>query len=229
MNGIHDVGGMHGFGAVLPEENEPVFHQPWEGRVYTMLRQFAGRFPAKVPGLARDIIEQIEPARYLSIPYYERFLEVLEKRALAEGIITEAELEARMKLIEDCGADPIPRSEDTEAAKSLIISLKTNQLHPPIGVGSALFAAGDKVVARNLNWSGHNRLPRYIRGKRGWIERVNGCHLIEDSHSDALGPNPQTVYTVGFEGAEVWGPECEANLKIYMELWEGYLEPATAD
>ncbi len=229
MNGMHDVGGMHGFGEVLPEENEPVFHEAWEGRTYVMLRGLNRKFPAKVPGLARDIIEQIEPARYLKINYFERFLEVLEKRALAEGIISEAELEDRMKLIEDGGGDPVPYSEDKEAAAAAVAALKTNQLQPVAAGAPALFAAGDAVKALNLNWPGHNRLPRYIRGKRGWIERVNGRHRIEDAHADALGPNPQTVYTVGFEGAEVWGPESEANLKVYMELWEGYLEPAPAN
>ena len=159
MNGIHDVGGMHGFGRVLLEENEPVFHEAWEGRTYVMLRRLNGKFPAKVPGLARDIIEQIEPARYLRISYYERFLEVLEKRALAEGIISQAELEDRMKLIED-GGDPMPRSEDKEAAAEAVAALKTNQLRPALSGAPALFAAGDEVKALNLNWPGHNRLPR---------------------------------------------------------------------
>ena len=86
--------------------------------------------------------------------------------------------------------------------------------------------AGDAVQAINVQRKGHNRLPRYIRGKKGWVERVNGLYAIEDGEEYARDRVPQTVYTVGFEGAEVWGPECEPNLKVYLELWEGYLSPA---
>lgn len=227
MNGVHDMGGMHGFGAVVREENEPVFHEAWEGRVYTMLRQLTVKFPPSEPGAGRDIIEHIEPARYLSMSYYERFLRVLEKRALAEGLITEAELEDRLKFIQETGSDPVPPRHDPHAVRRSLEVLKTHQLRPAPSGSPPRFAKGDHVAVRNLNWRGHNRLPRYIRGKRGVIERVNGWHRIEDAHADVLGPDPQTVYTVGFEGPEVWGPECEAKLRVYLELWEGYLEPVT--
>jgi len=228
MNGVHDIGGMHGFGAVVPEQDEPVFHEPWEGRVYVMQGQLNTKFPPQQPGANRDIVERIEPARYLAISYYERFLEVLEKRALAEGIISAEELENRMKLIEKEGGDPVAPRTDPEAARAALTRLKTRQLRPHDSSSPPRFALGDEVLVRNLNWQGHNRLPRYIRGKGGVIERVNGAHRIEDAHADALGPNPQVVYTVRFDGPEVWGPECEANLKVYVELWEGYLEPANA-
>jgi nitrile hydratase subunit beta len=228
MNGVHDMGGMHGFGPVMREENEPVFHDPWEGRVLGMLREFGARFPARAPGAARDIIENIEPARYLTTSYYERFLEVVVQRAIAEGVITPQELEARMQVYEKEPDKPVPANSDPEAVARARARFAT-QLYPEPEGAAPRFSEGDAVLVRNLNWQGHNRLPRYIRGKHGFIERVNGLYATEDAHADALGPNPQTVYTVRFEGREVWGPETEPNMQLYLELWEGYLEPSRID
>lgn len=225
MNGVHDMGGMHGFGTVLPEQNEPVFHEAWEGRVYTMLRQLNGKFPPKTPGAGRDIIEHIEPSRYLSMGYYERFLAVLEQRALSEGLVTAQEIDSRMRLIEKEGSDPVAATSDPKTTAGAIERLMTGQPHPAETGAPPRFAVGDPVRARNLNWAGHNRLPRYIRDKLGIVERINGLYHIEDARDTELGPSPQTVYTVRFGGLEVWGPEAEANLNVYLELWEGYLEP----
>ena len=36
MNGIHDLGGMHGLGPIPTEENEPYFHHEWERRVFPL-------------------------------------------------------------------------------------------------------------------------------------------------------------------------------------------------
>ena len=225
MNGVHDMGGMHGFGPVVREENEPVFHEAWEGRVYCMLRQFGAAFPVRTPGLSRDIIENIPPLRYLAMSYYERFLQVLEQRALHAGLITSAELETRTRQFQSDPATPVARRLDPERTRDMLAGLQ-RQLRPAPDAGPPRFIAGDRVRARNLNWPGHNRLPRYIRGKRGIIERVNGRYAIEDAHAERLGADPQHVYTVRFDGEEVWGPGCEANLRVYLELWEGYLEPA---
>lgn len=228
MNGIHDMGGMHGFGPVVREENEPVFHEEWEGRVMGILRELGAAIPARTPGEMRDIIEHIEPLRYLSMSYYERFLEVIVERALANGLITEEELEARVGRFREEPQKPVPRRSDSKAVERARLRMST-QLRPEPEGSEPRFAAGDTVVVRNLNWAGHNRLPRYIRGKLGRIERVNGLYPIEDAHADALGPNPQTVYTASFEGREVWGAECEPNIRVYLELWEGYLKPATEE
>ena len=225
MNGVHDMGGMHGFGPVQPEQDEPVFHEPWEGRVMGMLRAVGAKYPLRVPGGARDIIEHIEPARYLASSYYERFLEVVEQRSLQEGLVTRAELATRIETFRQEPKIQMPRRSDPAAVERLRAGMR-NQPHPAEPISEPRFAAGDPVRARNFNWPGHNRLPRYLRSKHGVIERLNGCYRIEDAHADVLGPDPQTVYTVCFQGHEVWGDECESNIKVYAELWEGYLEPS---
>src|SRR2546423_1217735 len=124
MNGIHDLGGMHGFGPVIREESEPVFHAAWEGRVYAMLRRLNHRFPPAKPGAGRDIIERMGPARYLTSSYYERFLELLEKRALAEGVITEDELDARTKSFSSNASVAVPCRLDPNEAQAEVESLR---------------------------------------------------------------------------------------------------------
>jgi nitrile hydratase len=224
MNGVHDMGGMHGFGPVRPEKDEPVFHEPWEGRVYAMLREIGARFAPPPIGGNRDIIENMGPVRYLTASYYERFLEVLEQRALREGVVSETELAARTEQFRLDPGTPLPRREDAAATARSLERLHHHQNRPAEHGVAQRFNAGDEVRVRNLNWAGHNRLPRYLRGKRGVIERVNGLYHIEDAHAGAWEPLPQTVYTVQFSGLEVWGAESEPNLKVYAELWEGYLE-----
>src|SRR5262245_24415930 len=117
MNGIHDMGGMHGFGRVEIEKDEPVFHAEWEGRVMGILRQVR-QLPGKQPSSARPLIESMEPVRYLMVSYYERFLHALEIQAVEKGLVTKEELDARIELFRQHPAAPVPRrSAPTEAAR----------------------------------------------------------------------------------------------------------------
>jgi nitrile hydratase subunit beta len=226
MNGIHDMGGMHGFGPVIREENEPVFHEPWEGRAYGLFSRLGAKLPPPYPGVGRTYIERIPPATYLQMRYYDRFLESALQRAIAAGLITPAEFEARLHHYEDNPAASVPRREDQEEVAEVRRRLRT-QLRPATEGRTPRFRQGDAVVAINISRLGHSRLPRYIRGKRGTVERVNGLYPIEDEKAFNDDATPQAVYTVGFDGLEVWGPECEPNLRVYLELWEGYLAPVS--
>ncbi len=224
MNGIHDMGGMHGFGPVVHEDDEPVFHEPWEGRAWGMVNRFRAKVPQRDLGVTRAYIESIPPETYLRISYYERFLDATIRRAIDVGVITAEELEAQMRRFEADPAAPVARRTDPEQVADTHRRLKT-QLRPAAEGRKHRFEQGDAVMAINVSRFGHNRLPRYIRGKQGIVERVNGLYPIEDEKAFNDDPTPQTVYTVGFDGVEVWGPECEPNLRVYLELWEGYLEP----
>ena len=90
----------------------------------------------------------------------------------------------------------------------------------------ARFAAGDPVITRNIHPTGHTRLPRYTRGKRGVIERVHGAHVFPDSNAHGLGEAPQWLYTVRFTGAELWGEDADPTLTTSIDAWDSYLEPA---
>ena len=94
MNGIHDMGGMHGFGPVPIETDEPVFHEPWEGRVYAMAIA-AGQKRLMAPGGLRPFIEELEPARYLRSSYYERWMGALEDALIRKGVTTREEIDRR--------------------------------------------------------------------------------------------------------------------------------------
>ena len=223
MNGVHDMGGMHGFGRVEIERDEPVFHAEWEGRVMGM-RRLVQQLPGmRLPG--RPVIESMEPLHYLTASYYERFLHTLETHAVEQGLITREELDTRTELFRQHPAAPVPRrSAPPEAARALA-SFSAQARPEPSGLPPQ-FTVGDLVAARNLNPVGHTRLPRYIRGKRGVIERVNGWYHLQDEETEGLGPNPQAVYTVRFPAREVWGPRADPHHTVYLEMWEGYLEPA---
>ena len=226
MNGVHDMGGMHGFGRVEIEKDEPVFHEAWEGRVMGMLlgtlRQVWQLPGARFPG--RPLIESMAPVRYLTASYYERFLHALEMHAVEQGLVTRDELDARTERFRWYPEGPVPRQSVPTVAARAIAAL-TVQARPEPSGPLPQFKVGDPVAARNLNPTGHTRLPRYICGKRSVIERINGWYRLQDEEIEGLGPNPQTVYTVQFPAREVWGPSADPHLTVYLEMWEGYLEP----
>jgi nitrile hydratase len=90
----------------------------------------------------------------------------------------------------------------------------------------AQFKAGDRVRTKIINPPTHTRLPRYARGRTGTIDCVRGFHVFPDTVAIGQGENPQWLYTVLFEGRELWGEDCDPTLKVSIEAWEPYLEPA---
>ncbi len=225
MNGVHDMGGMHGFGPIPIEPNEPVFHEPWEGRLYALgAAGSLGMFPNI--DASRHALEKLPPAEYLASSYYERWLRRAELRLIEMGIITQAELGARVAHFEAHPNEPSPRRADP-AIEALARRRfqRAGPLHRPDGAPPR-FAAGDAVRTRNINPPGHTRLPRYARGKRGIIHIVHGSHDFPDTNAHGLGPQPQGIYSVRFEATELWGPDAEGRGCVHLDLWDSYLEPA---
>ncbi len=223
VNGVHDMGGMHGFGRVEPEENEPVFHEPWESRVFGI--NASGRI--QVPG-GRFAIESIEPARYLAASYYERWLEALEKRVISGGLISRDELDASQQHFSENPDVEVPRRDDPE----MVAAIKQDRRQgrsPRRGVDvSPAFAVGDEVRVRNINPRGHTRLPRYARGKHGTIARLFDGQGFQDTLENGvrISDDPQAVYAVKFDAVELWGEAAEAGSSVYIDMWESYLEAA---
>ena len=226
MNGIHDMGGMHGFGPVQRGENEPVFHAPWEGRLFG-IRLATGPHELFPPqGGLRAALENMDPARYLASSYYERWLLVLEEALLGKGLVTVEELDARTGFFREHPEERPARHADPELAERLVRQLRTSQSpHQDVGVAPR-FGVGDAVRVRNINPPGHTRLPRYVRGKHGAIARVHGAHPFQDAVPPGTEIHrPQAVYNVGFDIRELWGDSAEANESLYIDMWESYLEP----
>jgi nitrile hydratase len=219
MNGLHDMGGMDGLGRIEPEANEPAFHAPWEGRVMAMMRAmgFAGAWNLDMFRAAR---ESQTAAFYLSSSYYKSWTRALETVALSRGLIAPDEIAAGRSLHP---AKPLPRA--TLRAESAPAALKRGS-YERAAASPARFRIGDRVRAKNMHPATHTRLPRYVRGRVGVVERSLGCQVFPDSSALGRGDDAQWLYTVVFDGRELWGAESDAALKVSIDAFEPYLEPA---
>ena len=219
MNGVHDMGGLDGFGSVEPEANEPVFHAPWEGRVMAMMRAM-GAAGAWNLDMFRDAREHQPAAFYLTASYFKSWAKSIETLMLSRGLATPEEIEAGRSL------NPSkPLKRDALKVQDVPTSLKRGSYGRPASA-SARFKAGDRVRARNVHPTTHTRLPRYTRGRLGVVERVHGSQVFPDSSALGVGEDPHWLYTVVFDGRELWGADSDPTLKVSIDAFEPYLEPA---
>ena len=218
MNGVHDMGGMHGFGRVEPEPNEPPFHAAWEGRVLAMQRALRATGAWNID-MSRFAQERLPAPVYLSSSYYQRWELGLERNALEQGLIDADELAAGHSLRP---ARPVKRVMTKDEIGQ---AFTRGSFFRPART-QARFKPGDRVRAKNINPPSHTRLPRYARGHVGTVEAIRGCHVYPDSVASGGGENPQWLYTVVFEGRELWGEPADPTLKVSVEAFEPYLDPA---
>jgi nitrile hydratase len=219
MNGVHDMGGMHGMGLVEAEKNEPVFHHSWEGRIFAMNLAMGAWGKWNLDG-SRHSRELIPPAEYLRMSYYEKWLAGLLLLVVKGELATRAEIES---------GTPAAGSVKTVPAltpdKAMALVAKGKPASRNVDV-IARFLVGQRVRARNMHPAGHTRLPRYARGKTGTVERDHGVFVFPDSNAHFLGEKPQHLYCVRFEARELWGEHAAAKDSVYVDLWDDYLEPA---
>jgi nitrile hydratase len=223
MNGIHDMGGMHGFGRVQREENEPVFHARWEGRVLGITRACSVQHIFNIDE-SRHAIERMEPVEYLKSSYYERWLDRNIRLLVEKGIITGEELERRMAQMAS-GKDPAPPHSDAKLAERMMRVTKDRTPYRQPGPAPR-FAVGDQILTRPDAPVGHTRLPRYARGKPGVIVRVHGTFIFPDTNAHGQGEQSHALYSVRFDEAVLWGASAEPRAPVHIDLWERYLEPA---
>jgi nitrile hydratase len=216
MNGVHDMGGMANLGPLAPEDNEPVFHAPWEGRVFAMTIASPTRVNLDYGRHQRELIPGPD---YLPMTYYERWFRSLSDALVRRGFATLEEMESGRASARS--AEVTPRS-----AGEIITGLSSRGSYLRERTAAPAFAIGAQVRARNINPAGHTRLPRYVRGHVGVIERCHGAHVFPDSNARLAGEDPQYLYGVRFAGAELWGEESDPRLSVALDLWEPYLEPA---
>ena len=216
-NSIHDMGGMHGFGKVEPEIDEPVFHEPWESRVYAMNRAM-GPLRLWTIDMGRASQETLLPALYVSATYYQRWLLGLERRVLEHNLAGADELEAGRSLRSNDKPNRIFTPEDANHLTRG--NYERDASAPP------RFKAGDGVRTLNINPVTHTRLPRYARGKVGEVEAIRGCHVYPDSVSTGAGEDPQWLYTVVFPGQVLWGEDSDPSVNVSIEAFEPYLVAA---
>src|SRR5215471_3961150 len=189
MDGVHDMGGMHGFGKVEPEPNEPVFHDDWERRLHALHRAMNST-GVWVIDHARFARERLPPAVYLASTYYKRWELGMEKLLAEFGLV---------------GPDELAAGHALRPGKALKRKL----------------TAADVPITRGP----FSRPPQApARFKPG--DRVRGCHVFPDTVAIGKGEDPQWLYTVLFDGRELWGEGAEPSLKVSIEAFEPYLEPA---
>jgi len=216
-NSIHDMGGMHGFGPVMPEPNEPVFHADWEKRVLAMQRAMGATGLWTIDG-GRASLENLPPVNYLAASYYKRWFLGLERRVVAKGLVGADEIAAGRSLRPGIRLNHKMSLDDAKAASYAHFDRPAPR--------PARFKPGDPVRTRNINPPTHTRLPRYARGKLGTVEAVRGCHVFPDTAAVGAGESPQWLYTVVFTGRELWGEEADLAIKVSIEAFEPYLAPA---
>jgi nitrile hydratase subunit beta len=217
MNSVHDMGGMQNMGAVRVEKNEPVFHAEWERRIFALDEAVDGDWPG---GAGRYQRELILPAEYLRMSYYERWLSSLSELLVKSGMLTRRELETGVAEGGNTKGRKVLRADEVRA--TIAGGFPSTSTVP----ATAKFHAGQPVRARNINTTGHTRLPRYARGKQGTIARDHGVYVFNDSLVQGLGEKPQHLYSVSFAARELWGPGAPANDSVHLDLWDDHLEPA---
>ena len=219
MNGVHDMGGMQDMGPVQREKNEPVFHERWEGRVFAMMwLGFAWRKWSL--DAMRSAIETIPPADYLRMSYYEKWFAALIALVTGRGLVTRAEIESGKP---EAGSPKATPPVTAQTVPALIARGNPVKRDVP---ATARFQVGQRVRGRNINPTGHTRLPRYARGKLGSVERDHGVFVFPDTNAHLLGEKPQHLYSVRFAARELWGEEAPPRDSVYVNLWDDYLEPA---
>jgi nitrile hydratase len=211
------MGGMHGFGPIAPEANEPVFHEYWEARMFGLRRAMTSP-PGFTIDRFRFLRETMPPVTYLTWSYYEHWYFATAQSLLQAGMVTIEELRTGRAAAGRPKRNDAMRPESVEAAATRGGNFARAIDAPP------RFAVGQAVVTRNLNPTGHTRLPRYARGKRGLIHHCHGAQVFADSSARGDGECPQHLYSVMFSARELWGADAAPQDKAYLDLWESYLD-----
>ncbi len=220
MDGIHDMGGTQGWGIVVIDPDEPVFHVPWEAKAFAF-----GALSARLSGqnldAMRHAIDRQHPVDYLADGYYGRWLGAVETMLIDSGVLAPGAVEARARKLrgEDVEEPPAPSEHKPDYQPTAGGSLRRTDRQPR-------FAVGDRVRAKTHAHAGHTRLVRYIRGHVGTVTVVQPSQVLPDTHAHFIAENAQPVYAVCFDSAELWGPDAEP-FALTIDCYEDYLVPAT--
>ena len=221
MDGIHDMGGMQGWGNVHFDPDEPAFTAPWQGRAFAISLLSMNRLTGQNLDAMRHALERLHPLEYLRNGYYGRWLLLSETLLTDSGVIAEGAVDARARKLrgEDVTEPPDPELAKPDYTASGPGSLRQIDDAPR-------FKVGQQVRAKDIHPKGHTRLPRYVRGRVGTVERLQPAAVLPDSNAHFMGENAQHCYQVAFGSQTLWGPDAEPFL-LHIDLFESYLEAAS--
>ncbi|MGR4869930.1 nitrile hydratase subunit beta [Variovorax sp. LARHSF232] len=211
-----DLGGRDVPGAIVPEPESDIFHGNWEARALalTLAMGATGSWNIDASRSARETLPH-----YARLSYYQIWLAALEKLMAERGQLLPDEIEAGRALHVPPPVKRVLRAADVAQALAKGSPAERAATQP------ARFSGGQQVRTRAGHVEHHTRLPGYAQGKRGTIERVHGMHVFADANAQGLGEAPQWLYTVRFDGEQLWGAAAQPGLSVSIDAWESYLEP----
>lgn len=218
MDGVHDLGGRQGFGAIPLKGDEHPFHAEWEARAYGMAQSSAGDLGWNIDWF-RFCRELIKPADYLARSYFDHWMLILAAELIDSGYMNMDEIKSgAASFVPETGYPP----DTASGARAYVrdpISFSRDMDSGP------LFSIGQAVRGKTATRSGHTRLPGYARGRNGTITAHHGGHVLPDA--SARGERAaEHLYTVSFPASELWAEAAGRNDRVYIDLWESYLERA---
>jgi nitrile hydratase subunit beta len=212
-----DLGGQVGHGPVTPEPEGELFHAAWEPRALALTLAMGGTGSWNID-MSRSARETLP--NYDDLSYYRIWLAGLEKLMAERRLVFADELSAGRALHPTTPVARVLRVGDVAAA------LAKGSPTERATTTRAGFHVGQRVRMRAHRVAHHTRLPGYAHGKLGVVERLHGSHVFADANAQGLGEWPQWLYTVVFDGTELWGAEAAPGLKVSVDAWEPYLEAA---
>lgn len=218
MNGGQDLGGRMGFGAVVPETGEPLFHAAWEKRALA-LTLCAGAMGHWTLDESRHARETLHPVDYLSLSYYEIWIKGLETLLERHGFVSAADRAAGRAVTPSA----TPKRVLVAAAVPALLARGGPTSRP--AVTSPRFSAGDRVRTSRDVLATHTRLPGYARNAVATIETWHGAHVFPDTNAHGLGENPAHLYTIAFSATELFGRAADPGVTVSIDAFEPYLEP----
>jgi nitrile hydratase len=226
------------YGPIEREANEPVFHARWEARTFGISSFLLALFGGNTDAFRRAM-EQLSREAYMS-GYYQRWLAAFERMLVRAGYLGPDELDARLEgRRAAAGQRHTSRLRLWLTARALELIMRPTlprwvcaQLLPRL-LGTARpatrrrrFSIGDRVRVHGGSATGFTRRPGYVADRRGVIAAHHGATLFSDARGENRRARPQHLYTVTFEGGELWGEDAEPGTEVRVDLFESYLVPA---
>ncbi len=216
MDGIHDLGGRHGFGKIEVDEPEIQFHAPYEARVRSMVHAIT-QAPDWSVDWFRHCRELINPVDYLTRPYFDQWIQAYSAMLVNSGWATVEEIASGQAAGLLKGLPPPITAEQARASV-----LKEKRFDAPVDA-EPVYSNTEKVRTVMKVSNGHTRLPMYARGKTGQVIDYHGAHIFADAMALAE-KRYEYLYTIEFSLAELWPEVDESNDTVTLDLWESHLE-----
>ncbi len=210
-----DLGGTQGHGPIVPEPEGVVFHHRWQSRVLALVVAggASGKWNIDMSRRYRETLPN-----YLDLTYYEIWTAGLEPLLVDRGMVTDEELAAGHAL-----TDPV-EVRNVLTADLVASAMATGKPVQREVSWPARFAVGERVLTRSGHVDHHTRLPQYVAGRVGTVERIHGAHVFPDTNAHDLGEQPQWLYTVVFDATDLWD-DAAPGQRVSVDAWESYLSP----